>query len=113
VTWIVYRSETELGTFSRVDQISTPTSSSSGYTSSGAINVSLDGGAYYLIGLAVTGAHETSVRETASPAPASFGVWLGGFSYTAGLPPTIPDEVNVGTGLVGDDLALRLHSALR
>lgn len=112
VTWIIYRSETELGTFSRISQFTTPTSSSSGYTSSGTISVGLDSGAYYLIGFAVTGAHDISVRETASPAPTSFGVWLGGFSYTAGLPPTIPDQVNVGPGLVSDDLALRIQSAL-
>jgi hypothetical protein len=74
--------------------------------------VSLDSDAYYLIGLAVSGAHDITVLEGSAPAPVSFGVWLGGFSYTAGLPPTIPDMVQVGPGLVGDDVALRVHSAL-
>lgn len=111
-TWIIYRSETEFGFYSRMDQISSPTSSSGGYASSGAISVNFESPAYYLIGLAVTGAHDISVQEAASPAPTSFGVWLGGYSYVAGLPPTIPNEVNVGPGLVGDALALRVHSAL-
>jgi hypothetical protein len=112
VTWIIYRSDTELGTFSRINQISTSTSSSGGYTSSGAIGVNFEAGAYYLVGVAVTGVHDISVHENAAPAPISFGVWLGGFSYVAGLPATIPDEVNVAPGLVGDELALRVHSAL-
>ena len=72
----------------------------------------LDAAGYYLIGLAVLGAHNTALREGSAPSPISFGSWLGGFSYTAGLLPTIPGEVEVGPGLIGDDVALRIRSVL-
>lgn len=112
VTWIVYRSDEAVGTFSRINQTSTPLVESNGFISSGTVAPTLDVAGYYLIGLAVIGAHDIALREGSAPSPISFGSWLGGFSYTAGLIPTIPAEVEVGPGLVGDDVALRIRSAL-
>jgi hypothetical protein len=110
-TWLVYQSDTKFGTYSLINQFSASVSTSS-YITSGAIELSLSDDTFYLFGIVVTGAHGVTVLENGSPSPASFGVMLGGFTDVAGVPPTINAMLNVGPGMLGDDVALKIHSGV-
>jgi hypothetical protein len=107
----VYRSDTLLGTYKLVDQKSTSGTIAAGYVSSTPLTTLLQANSYYLLGIAVAGAHAIDVVEGKAPAPVSFGQMLGGFTYVAGATPTIQDELQVTDGLLGDDVALRVKSA--
>lgn len=111
VSWLVYRSEAELGTYTLVDQATSDGSVNAGYVSSGALAIALQQNAYYLLGVAVKGSHATLVREGAAPKPVSFGQLLGGFTYNAGLVPTIPSQLQVDGALLSDDVTLRVSTA--
>jgi hypothetical protein len=110
VTWVLYRSDAELGTYTLIDQINTSGTVIDGYLSSGATSVALAANKYYLLGVAIKGPHNASVLEGGSPAPVSFGQMLGGFTYVAGAVPTIPNKVEVSDGLLGDDVALKVRT---
>lgn len=111
VTWVVYRSAGALGEFTLLNQQTSPGAVVAGYTSSASLDFPLEQGAFYLLGVAVKGPHDTAVLEGSSPSPVSFGQMLGGFTYNAGAVPTIPNELVVGAGAFADGVGLRVSTA--
>lgn len=72
-TWYVYESTSSYGYFSRVFERLTVSSGVDAYHSSGALDLPLTAGRYYLIGVRVTGAHSYFLGAGSVPEWLSFG----------------------------------------
>ncbi len=82
-TWYVYESSTATGSYTKVFESLNTSSGVSAYHSSGAIDVSLVAGNYYLIGVRVVGSHSYFSASTTSPEWLSLGAWRNSRSTTA------------------------------
>ena len=86
-TWVVYSSATQSGPYSKIFEVTT-SSTGTMFHGSGAINVSLEKGKFYFIGVIASGVNAYySYTFTPSPALFSFGQASVGASYTASSTP--------------------------
>jgi hypothetical protein len=86
-TWVVYSSTTQSGSYSKIFEVTT-SGTGTMFHSSGPINVSLEKGKFYFIGVIASGA-TAYYNYGFSPMPAlfSFGQATVGSSYTASVTP--------------------------
>ncbi len=90
--WVVYASPSATGTYSKIFETTTA-STGNMFHSSGPINVSLEKGKYYFIGVVANGVTASySYTFTLAPVSFSFGQGPVGASYAAssGAPATVP-----------------------
>lgn len=77
VVWLVYKSSVSTGVYTKLFEFTTTASAGlASYHSSGAIGVTLEGGAYYAIGVLIRGAH-TEYWSAIAAEPASFAAIVG------------------------------------
>jgi hypothetical protein len=87
-TWVVYSSTTQTGTYSKIFEVTT-SGSGTMFHSSGPINVSLEKGKFYFIGVLANGAvgYYQYTFSVPNPGLFSFGQGLTGASYAASTTP--------------------------
>ncbi len=85
-TWVVYGATTQTGTYTKIFELTTSSSGTATFHSSGAINVALEKDKFYFIGVIVSGA--TYYYGSGLPIPVSFGeAWAGTVLYVPGATP--------------------------
>jgi hypothetical protein len=112
VIFLLYRGDAKLGTYELVTQISGTVPDADTGAATGATSLELTVGKFYLIAIAVTGAHKAAVVEGSAPTPVSFGQSLGGFTYVTGVPSSIPAQVLISDGLLDDGVGFRVDTTL-
>ncbi len=87
-TWVVYEADTQTGTYNRISQSTTSSSGMDQYHSSGTINVTLQPGKFYMVGVFIQGAHTHFRQVSAGQAFTSFGKRLSGLLTSGTSAPT-------------------------
>jgi hypothetical protein len=114
LTWLVYRSASELDPYASIAQASSPLVSNEGSAAAPALGVPLEADAYYLVGVGVSGPHTIQIADGVGPAALSFGQLLGGYTLTLpGGGSTIPGRIRIGVGELGDGLTVRITTSLK
>jgi hypothetical protein len=94
-TWVVYSSTQLDGAYAKAFEVTTSSSGTAVFASSGAISVSLEQGKYYFIGALVAGAHTAFYTQLAA-IPVSFGQATSGSTISATTAPATVTHAAVG-----------------
>jgi hypothetical protein len=86
-TWVVYEADSSVGYFKKIYETTTSNSGMGAFISSGAIDVSLQAGKYYLIGAVVQGSFTRYYVSSAVQPFVSFGQLVGAHQASGGTPP--------------------------
>jgi len=88
-TWVVYSSTSSGGSYTKIFEVTT-SSMGTMFHSSGTLNVGLEKGKYYLIGVVASGVNSYSSYSNVPPQiPFSFGLATNSISNSSGAPATI------------------------
>jgi hypothetical protein len=109
LTWVVYRSPQATGTFTLVSQQQSTSGAMNGKVVSGALDVALEAGRYYLLGVVVPKAHSYIESNGSVPAPLSFAQLLGGIDAFSA---SVPTELVIGAGVLDRGLWMSLETEL-
>jgi len=96
-TWVVYESSSYTGTFSKVFEVATSDTSTGSFLSSGALNVPLAAGKFYLLGVVVQGSFTRYSNSSGLRPFVSFGQVWNSAQISASTPPASPTVSSVSS----------------